>query len=182
MKSNKRLFRAHRDANGPWWFSSNGNGRFDLIGKQGTCYLADSPEAALRESLGRVVEAGVVDIAELADRVISNVAVSKAMSLADTTSAKAANHGITREISTITPYDLPKAWAAAWADVGFDGIRYAGRFSTSPTHRCYALFGPAGESSEEADPAPIPAATVAATAGIRAVNRPATVTIVPPPV
>jgi hypothetical protein len=91
LKSSKELFRAHRRANAPWWFSSDGTGRFDLIGSQGTCYLADSPEAALRESLGRVVRAGIVDVAELADRVISNVAVTKSKTLADTTSAKAAN-------------------------------------------------------------------------------------------
>jgi len=38
-----------------------------------------------------VVRAGIVDVAELADRVISNVAVTKSKTLADTTSAKAAN-------------------------------------------------------------------------------------------
>ena len=125
-------------------------------------------------------------VAELADRVISNVAVTKSKTLADTTAAKAANHGVTilisKEISTTTPYDIPKAWAAAWVSVGLDGVRYGGRFSTSPAHRCYALFGPAGELSESMDSSPVPAATVAAAAGIRAVDRPATVTIVEPPV
>ena len=66
--------------------------------------------------------------------------------------------------------------------VGLDGVRYGGRFSTSPAHRCYALFGPAGELSESMDSSPVPAATRAAAAGIRAVDRPATVTIVEPPV
>ena len=64
-------------------------------------------------------------VAELADRVISNVAVTKSKTLADTTAAKAANHGVTilisKEISITTPYDIPKAWAAAWVSVGLDG-------------------------------------------------------------
>jgi hypothetical protein len=181
LRPTKQLFRAHQKMNGPWWFSSNGSGRFDLTGSKGTCYLADSAAAALREALGApLVTAGVIDLTELEGRVISVLTVENPLSLADTTSTKAANHGITKEISTVG-YAVPQAWAKAWAAEGMDGVRYAGRFSTAHKDRCYALFGPAGASPALADPAPQPAAKVAEKAGIRIVSRPASVTIVQPP-
>jgi len=181
LKTSKKLFRAHRKMNGPWWFSSNGTGRFDLPGSKGTCYLADSAAAALREALGGpLVKAGVIDSAALDDRVISTLTVDRPLSLADTTSSKAANHGITKEISTVG-YAVPQAWAKAWAGEGLDGVRYAGRFSTAQRDRCYALFGPAGASPALVDPAPQPAAKTAEKAGIRIVSRPVSVTIVQPP-
>lgn len=181
LKSGRELFRAHKKVNGPWWFSSDGTGRFDLTGSKGTCYLADAAAAALREALGEsLVKAGVIDFAELDPRVVSVLMVESPLSLADTTSPTAANHGITKEISIVS-YAVPQAWAKAWAGEGMDGVRYAGRFSTAHKDRCYALFGPAGASSALADPAPQPAATVAEKAGIRVVNRPRSVTIVDPP-
>ena len=182
LKTSKKLFRAYKSTNGPWWFSANGTGRFDVTGDKGTCYLADSAAAALREALGApLVTAGVIDLAELDDRVISNLRVQTPLSLADTTSPMAANHGITKEVSTTVPYAVPQAWAKAWAGAGMHGVRYAGRFSTAPKDRCYALFGPAGASPGSVDPAPRPAAWVAEKAGIRIVQRPASVTIVQPP-
>lgn len=181
LKSSRKLFRAHRKSNCPWWFSSNGAGRFDLTGSQGTCYLADSAMAAFREVMGAtLVKAAVVDISEHEDRVISTLRVENPLSLADTTSAEAANHGITKDISTIG-YLIPQAWAKAWAGAGMDGVRYAGRFSTAHQDRCYAIFGPAGASSASADPAPQTAVKVAEQAGIRIVPRPASVTIIHPP-
>lgn len=181
LKPSKRLFRAHRRSKGPWWFSSSGTGRFDLTGSKGTCYLANSAEAALREALGGpLVKAGVIERAELDDRVISTLAVENSVSLADTTSTKAANHGMTKEISTVN-YQIPQAWAKAWDDEGMNGVRYSGRFGTGHKHRCYALFGAAGASMAPLDPAPQPATKVANKAGIRIVTRPITVTIIPPP-
>ncbi|MGN6634758.1 MAG: RES domain-containing protein, partial [Oryzihumus sp.] len=49
------LCRAHLAANGPWWFSHDGGGRFDLPAPRGTCYLATDPAAAVRERLGAVL-------------------------------------------------------------------------------------------------------------------------------
>ena len=39
---------------GPWWFSSDGQGRFDLEPPRGTCYLADEEVGALLEVLGPI--------------------------------------------------------------------------------------------------------------------------------
>lgn len=182
LKPTKKLYRSHRRENGPWWFSYEESGRFDLSAPHGTCYLADDATAALREGLGRAAVSGVVDAAELEDRVVSTLVVAEPMSLADTTSARAANHGMTKEISTDTPYSRTQEWAAAWFLKGFLGIRYAGRFSTSHTSRCFALFGRAGAySSAAVDPSPERAEAVAIRAGIRLTGRPTVVQIVPPP-
>jgi hypothetical protein len=151
LTPSKKLFRAHKKMKSPWWFSSDGTGRFDLTGSSGTCYLADAAAAALREALGEsLVKAGVIDFAELDPRVVSVLRVESPLSLADTTSPTAANHGITKEISIVS-YSVPQAWAKAWArggidGAGMDGVRYAGRFRTAHRDRCYALFGPAGAS------------------------------------
>src|SRR5690606_5570920 len=43
------LCRVTAAEHGPWWFSSTGEGRFDLVPPRGTCYLADDEVAALLE-------------------------------------------------------------------------------------------------------------------------------------
>jgi len=185
LKPSKKLFRAHQSVFGPWWFSPNGGtpegGRFDLANGHGTCYLADSPAAAVREYLGRAGVAGVINVAELAGRVVSTLSVGKPRSLADTTSARAANHGITKEISTTVDYALTQEWAEAWSRDGLDGVRYVGRFDTSHVSRCYGLFGPAGADPTAAeDSAPAAATDVARKAGIKVVDNPTVVTIIAP--
>ncbi len=181
LTSRRSLYRAHREW-GPWWFASDGGGRFDLSPPLGICYLATSPADALREALGRLVDSGVVVDEELANRFVSNLHVP-ATQVADTTDPDAANHGVTKEISTITPYRLPQLWAQAWADDGCGGVRYLGRFSTDPKGRCYALFGPAGVGSWSEDPSPVLAIDVAVAAGMEVVSRPAPrrVTFISPP-
>jgi len=45
------LLRVTTSGYGPWWFSSDGAGRFDLAPPRGTCYLADDEMGALLEVL-----------------------------------------------------------------------------------------------------------------------------------
>jgi hypothetical protein len=52
---------------------------------------------------------------------------------------------LTAELSTITPYRVPQAWARALRRSGFEGIRYAARHRTARRPFAVALFGPAGE-------------------------------------
>lgn len=189
IRANKVIYRAHRTTLGPWWFCSCGDCRFDLSAPRGTCYLAESRVAALREALGlRLIAAGVVDQDELTGRVISALRLPGHIRVANTTSAKAANHGVTREISTVVPYTLTRQWAQAWAAAGFDGIRYLGRLSTSvdPKARCLAIFGAAGagDTNYAVDPDPEPAVDTARAAGITIVDTlPRTIAlhVIPPP-
>jgi hypothetical protein len=133
----------HRSDVGPWWFSNDGTGRFDLRdGAQGTCYLAVTPVGAFIEVF-RV--ATVIPEAEVDARVLSSLAPPKATRLADCTVSAARKLGITGAIHTQPDYALPQAWAAAFAAAGFGGIRV--RLSHDPAQRelGVALFGPAGE-------------------------------------
>jgi hypothetical protein len=89
---------------GPWWFSSDEEGRFDLVPPRGTCYLADD----------------------------------------DTTVRAARGFGVTGELASMVPYDLPQRWAAAFAAAGYQGVRYRIRHDPGGS-RALALFGAAGE-------------------------------------
>lgn len=174
----KPLYRAHgvERSSAPWWFSNAGAGRFDLPGAAGTCYLAEGRAAALREALGtRQVTYGV-ERSELTARAISRLFLPAEIRAANTTSTRAADHGVTREVSTTTPYTLTQAWALAWSGSGFEGIRYMGRLSAAitPEARCLAIFGRAGQapSSYKADPTPTPALETAVRLHMRILDIP----------
>ena len=190
IQTTKKFYRAHRTAHGAWFFSHDGSGRFDLPEPGGTCYLAESKTAALRETLGtRLVASGTVDRPELALRQISLLHVPETTKVANTTSAEAANHGATREFWTVTPYrNTTQVWAAAWHQHGLGGVRYMGRFSTAigTQARCLAVFGAAGPGDGRylEDPAPTSASVTASAAGINITDPPPTtaaLTIVTPP-
>jgi len=189
ITKSKVLYRAHQRRRGPWFFSSDGSGRFDLLGPTGTCYLAESAVAALRESLGiRLVNSGSVEAVQLDNLAISRLQLPRPIKAADTTAPTAVNHGITREICTITPYHLPQEWAQAWAATGHGGVRYLGRLSSGMTKqdRCLAVFGAAGAGSSSylTDSAPLAAQETALLAGMviikKAVNY-AALMVVPAP-
>ncbi len=144
-----RWFRAHRERGGAdggcWYFSSTsvpgGGGRFDLSEPLGTCYLAATALAAARERVARAGE--VVFAHEVAGVVVSAVRADLGRT-ADLLSTRAANHGVTGELSTTTDYGLGQAWAAALHAAGFASIRYQPRFSTDRVD-ALAIFGPTGE-------------------------------------
>jgi hypothetical protein len=148
-------FRAHperpgRDS-GCWWFTSHERGvtpggRFDLLVPNGTCYLADSAEAAVRERVGRYSAARTWVPANAVDGVlVSSVATLPTGSwpLADSTHASAAALGATRELSAATRYGLTSRWAQALFREGFAGLLYQPRFSTG-TEVEVAVFGAEG--------------------------------------
>lgn len=174
--------RGHRATNGPWWFSSSGGGRFDLQAPRGTCYVAFDERTAIRETVGEALASlGVIAHAFAAERALSTLRVPGTHELADTCAEPAADFGVTRELCTMTPYDVPQAWAAAF-DAEFDGIRYQTRFTTGPTANAVAVFGPAGGASWPVDPRPEPFAAAAQRCGIAVQPLPRTVRIVDPPI
>jgi hypothetical protein len=126
---------------GPWWFSSDANGRFDLAPPRGTCYLADDEVTALLEVLGPVM---VVSPRWAARLSVWHLGLPRQCSAADTTVREARGFGVTAELASITPYALPQAWAAAFAAAGHEGVRYRVRHDPSGS-RALALFGAAGE-------------------------------------
>ena len=140
----RSLYRIHRTDAGPWWFSGDGSGRFDLRDGRGSCYLAVTPVGAFIEVF-RV--ATVIPEAEVEARSLSTLAPPKRVNLADCTVSAARKFGITGAVHTQPDYALPQAWAAALAAAGFGGIRY--RLSHDPAQKelGVALFGAAGQQS-----------------------------------
>ena len=67
-----------------------------------------------------------------------------AVTVADLTSNRAVQFGVTAEIFTTTDYPLTQLWASAFNKAGFDGIRYWARHDLAHTAACLAVFGPAG--------------------------------------
>jgi hypothetical protein len=135
------LFRVTSSGHGPWWFSSDGAGRFDLFPPRGTCYLADDEMGALLEVLGPV---SVVSPGWAKRFSVWLLALPDQCSAADTTVRAARGFGVTAELATMTPYDLPQRWAAAFAAAGYQGVRYRVRHDPGGS-RALALFGAAGE-------------------------------------
>ncbi|NOX23696.1 MAG: RES domain-containing protein [Actinobacteria bacterium] len=144
LRSNQRFFRCSRSSNGPWWFASTGAGRFDLNAPRGTCYLATDPVMAVVEALGPTAGNRLVTPEWLEQRTVRLLRLPRPVRVANATDRAANGFGVTLEISTIVPYAIPRAWATALDDVGFGGIAYLLRHSSSP-ERGIALFGTAGE-------------------------------------
>nr|WP_240954858.1 RES domain-containing protein [Rhodococcus sp. 105337] len=122
------MHRGHRAGNGPWWFSSDGGGRFDLTPPRGTCYLAYDELTAIRETVGQALAAtGIISDEFAAERQLSTLTVPHNHRLADTCADTAADFGSTTELVTMTPYAVPQEWAAKFAATTFAGLQYQTR-------------------------------------------------------
>lgn len=184
LATGEPLTRGHRAENGPWWFASSGGGRFDLTPPHGTCYLALDEHTAIRETVGAaLVTAGVISEDFASTRCLSTLTVPHDHRLADTCDAAAADFGLTRELTTVTPYAVPQEWAAAFS-AAFAGLRYQTRFTTGPTPNAVGLFGEAGEAAWPTDPSPEPLVAAARRCGFTVASPPRSVRavrIVAPP-
>jgi hypothetical protein len=160
VSPSQTLFRAHTATLGPWWFGSQGDGRFDLPAPRGTCYLADTALAALRERLGVVLGGSpVVPVSLLDAAVVSALHVPHVHHCADLQASAAGGYGVTRELESMVPYAVPQAWARAFDADGLGGVAYGPRFSTGAA-TSYALFGPGGSADWPTDPSPVAAVDV----------------------
>lgn len=173
-----RLVRVCRADQRTWWFSSDGSGRFDLFPPDGTCYLATDSYAAVREA----TRLGPVSTVWVHARELRVVAPPDPHArLAATTRRAAGRYGVTTELVTVVPYDLPHRWAATFHNHGFDGIRHQLRHDQRARPSGVALFGAPGAATLH-DGECIPLTTTAVEAAGVAVYPPppaASVTIVP---
>lgn len=141
------LVRIHRRGRSPWWFSGEGSGRFDLgppaMPSRGTCYLAQDPLGAFVEVFR---DLRVIPESELRRRALSSIALPRPLRLADATARRARVFGVTGALHSTPDYALTRAWAAAFAGAGFDGVRYL--LSHDPAQELvgYALFGARSEA------------------------------------
>ncbi len=138
------MWRAARKT--PWWYCSRGDCRFDLVEPFGTCYVGTDELAGILEVIGPELENGVVAAEFLDARRLFSFTLSSPAKAADLPSRRAAGFGVTNELSTMTPYVVPCAWAEALHERRFAAIRYRTRFDTSEAARGVAHFGRSGEA------------------------------------
>ncbi len=142
----KRMVRVCQAAQDTWWFSADGSGRFDLAPPQGTCYLATDAYAAIREA----TRLGPVSTLWVQARELREVAPPDPNArLAATTRQAAGRYGVTTELVTVVPYDLPRRWATAFHAHGFNGIRHQFRHDQRARPSGIALFGTTGAGSHD---------------------------------
>ena len=146
----------------PWWFCSCGDCRFDLpsghVDGLGTLYAATTAVHALVEWLGPGLRLTVTTTI-LESRRIYALAYDKPFDLADLTSETAVGSGVTNQLSTMTPYAIPQAWALAISQTpgsgflgrAFEGIAYWSRFNPDRHGLALAIFDAAGERRDYPD-------------------------------
>lgn len=174
VRAGTSWYRQHAADLGPWWFSSSGVGRFDLVPPNGTCYLADTAVATVRERVGPDLAAGgAIAASLLAGRRVSALVLPMDVPAANLDSNHAADrYAVTGELATMIPYEVPRAWARALHDAGLAGITSRLRFSPGRS-RGLALFGAAGEHHEwPADDEPTEAIAVARRMGLFVLEPP----------
>ncbi len=140
VATDQALYRVVRSGRLPWWFGSTMDGRFDLALPKGTCYVAQEALAALLEVIGP----GPVTPEFVAARRLRTLFVPQPREVADTCARRASRYGVTAEIGTIVPYNLPQAWAHRLDQAGFGGVAYWLRHDPARA-RGYAFFGKAGD-------------------------------------
>jgi hypothetical protein len=149
LRRDRTIHRIHRAANGAWWFSSDGSGRFDPVGTGlGACYLAERPLGAWVEVFRK--RTLLVEV-EVTERALLSVELGRDLRLADLTSRRALGFGVTASVGANERYDDSLAFAAAAVRARFDGVRYLVRHD--PAQRLYgiALFAAPG-TPNSADP------------------------------
>ena len=137
--TDQALYRVVRSGRLPWWFGSTMGGRFDLALPNGTCYVAQEALAALLEDIGP----GPVTHEFVGSRRLRKLFVPQPWRVANACARRASQYGVTAEIGTILPYDLPQACARWLEQAGFGGIAYWLRHDPARS-RGYAFFGKAG--------------------------------------
>lgn len=173
LRGSVELFRIHPVGRRPWWFSSDGQGRFDLPAPAGTCYLALSPLGAFVEVFRDFT---LVASADVAARVLSALRSPADAVLADCTSPRARGFGVSAAIHSTADYDTTQAWAQAFRNHGFAGVRYLCGHDPSQREIGIALFGDAGEADR-----PVRRTSGIDDEAIRAVQRRYRLRVVPAP-
>lgn len=162
------LYRVHRVSRSPWWFSSDGSGRFDLSSPRGTCYLAEDPLAALLEVARGLT---ILSDAFLAERRLFTTTLASELRVADLTAPAAYAFGVTAELSATSDYVEPHRRAAMLHAAGFDGVRYHVRHDPTGAQIGVGWFGAAGDLAARpngySQPLPAELLLAAAPFGIR---------------
>jgi hypothetical protein len=128
----------------PWWFCNAGDCRFDLSGTSGTLYAGTDEIVGVLEYVGREMVDGVIGFEYLNQRELWRLRYDSAFPLAYLSSGRAFRFGVTNALAAMDSYEVPQAWAAAFSESGFEGIRYRSLFDTRDESRAVAFFDKAG--------------------------------------
>jgi RES domain-containing protein len=143
LRGDRTIYRIHQAARGPWWFSSDGTGRFDPVGTgKGACYLADKPLGSWVEVFRRQM---LLPEGEVKGRSLLAVKLGRDRRLADLTSRRALQFDVTASLGADRGYDESQAFAVEAMNAGFDGIRYLVRHDPAQDLYGIALFSDEGE-------------------------------------
>ena len=156
LVTGRTLYRAAKRGVGAWYFCNCGDCRFDLYSPRGTCYAGTDRVTGLLETIGPdwcAGEEAPVLIPELVEeRQVHAYTLPEPRHLANLKTSRAVGFKITNELDTMTPYDVPRAYARCFDDSRgwrgrrrFRGIRYSTRFNTDYIPRGVALFDEEGE-------------------------------------
>jgi RES domain len=151
LRGDAEIYRIHRSSKAPWWFSSDGSGRFDPVGTDmGACYFAERPVGAWVEVFRKKM---LLAEEEVLDRSLYTAQLGWDLRLADVTSRRALQFGLTASIGANEDYAESQAFAAEALAARVAGVRYLVRHD--PAQKLYgvALFGEAGATTAVVNPA-----------------------------
>ena len=150
LRGTTEIYRIHRSNKSGWWFSADGTGRFDPVGTgKGACYFADKPVGAWVEVFRKRM---LLAEDEVLERSVYRAKLGRDLRLADVTSRRALQFGITASIGASEDYTESHRFAADALAAGFAGIRYLVRHDPAQRLYGFALFADAGESRLVANP------------------------------
>lgn len=164
LRGDREIYRIHRRENSPWWFSEDGSGRFDPVGTGfGACYLAEAPLGAWVEVFRTPT---TIAEASVQIRSLQVVALGRDLRLADLTSRRALQFGVTASFGADEDYSASQTLAQKAVASGFDGVRYLVRHDPAQHLYGLALFAVRAGANGEPDlwptgaDEPIPASLV----------------------
>lgn len=150
------LWRVHPQGLGAVWFGpAPGEGprnRFDApAGEYRTCYLGDSPEVSVAETVIRQPHTRLIAISTLQSRLVSRLAVLRELRLVRFHGPGLLRLGIGAEVAHGHPYARCQDLALElWRhDDAVDGIEYRSRWDND--RLCYALFDRAADALDAPD-------------------------------
>jgi hypothetical protein len=142
LRADRPLYRLHRAAREPWWFSADGSGRFDPVGTHaGACYVAYEPLGAWIEVFRKAM---VIAEADVSARILTDLRAGRDLRLADLVSRRALSFGVTASLGADEDYSRSHDFAAAAVGAGFDGVRYRARHDPALRLTNVALFAATG--------------------------------------
>jgi hypothetical protein len=136
----RALFRIHRSVHACFYFSKNGDGRFDdPLGKYGVLYAALKPEAAFAEVFLRQLSQLILPESDLDQRTLSEIGC-KSVDCVDLTASGLRRLSCDNRIATEKPYRTTGLWSRAIFEHPQKpaGIIYLSRHN--PRFKCVALF------------------------------------------